>query len=108
MARKSLWHVSQPLLHRRISPAPASLLTCADKPRTLALEYSFFDAFNLYFRMTPVVGGDSEVRVYLCQRWRITTEWQIPKVEQVMNGAPGVLRGRDFGYIDQMFASMEW
>jgi hypothetical protein len=80
----------------------------SDKPRTLALEHSFFDAFGLYFSMNPIIGGDSLVRLYSCQRWKINDQWEMPAMDTVMNGAPGVERGRDFGYIDQLFASMEW
>lgn len=32
----------------------------------------------------------------------------MPTVDTVMNGTSGIVRGRDFGYIDQMFASMDW
>jgi hypothetical protein len=58
--------------------------------------------------MNPIIGGDSLVRLYSCQRWKINDQWEMPAMDTVMNGAPGVERGRDFGYIDQLFASMEW
>jgi hypothetical protein len=56
--------------------------------------------------MVPIVGGESDVKLYTCRRWRVTEEWKMP--DNVMIGAPGVVRGRDFGYIDEMFASIEW
>lgn len=124
----------------------------SDKPRTLALEQSFFDSISHYFRTTPIVplsqfrtssttpdrpamendtaassslpqGGcvsctsDAEddtfaPRLYIYQRWRLTSSWRMPeRGQEVMNGvtaSDGVKRGRDFGYTEQMFAALEW
>jgi hypothetical protein len=79
-----------------------------DKSRTLALEESFFDAFGQYFRMMPVVGGEWEAKVFICRRWRTTEEWALPDATEAMSRRPGIVRGRDFGLIDQLFGSLEW
>lgn len=58
--------------------------------------------------MDSIVGGDSEVKLYSCRRWKVNDAWRMPEIDQVMGGAPGIERGRDFGYIDQIFASIEY
>jgi hypothetical protein len=57
--------------------------------------------------MSPVLGVD-DARIYICRRWKITTEWSMPNVKEVMNGGKGVVRGRDFGLVDQLFGSIDW
>jgi hypothetical protein len=78
-----------------------------DKSRTLNLEESFFDSLGKYFQVTPVIGVDG-ANIYICRRWRVTEEWTMPAISEVMNGVKGVVRGRDFGLVDQLFASLEW
>ncbi|GMK55489.1 hypothetical protein CspeluHIS016_0205450 [Cutaneotrichosporon spelunceum] len=78
------------------------------KSRSLALEESFFDSFARYFRMEPVMGPVGDVKLFLCRRWRVTEEWQLPDLSRVMNGAPGVVVGRSFGLAESLFAEMEW
>ncbi|WWC90659.1 uncharacterized protein L201_005595 [Kwoniella dendrophila CBS 6074] len=76
--------------------------------RTLSLEESFFDSLALYFKTTPVRGGDWEAKVFICRRWKITEEWTLPDVKDVMNGGKGVIRGRSYGLVDDLFGSLEW
>jgi len=58
--------------------------------------------------LTPVIGGEYEAKVYICRRWRITDEWVLPDIKGVMNGAKGIVRGRDWGLEDGLFAAMEF
>ncbi|WVQ68013.1 uncharacterized protein L199_006219 [Kwoniella botswanensis] len=85
-----------------------SQLIIIDTSRTLALEESFFDSFSLYFQMIPVRGSDWEAKIFICKRWNVTDEWALPDIKDVMNGGKGVLRGRSFGLIDELFGSLEW
>lgn len=32
----------------------------------------------------------------------------MPKEKEVMSGAKGIVRGRDFGFIDELFASLDY
>ncbi|WVF72849.1 hypothetical protein IAT40_007667 [Kwoniella sp. CBS 6097] len=57
---------------------------------------------------TPVRGGDWEAKVFICRRWKVTDEWTLPGVKDVMNGGKGVIRGRSFGLVDDLFGSLEW
>ncbi|TYJ53404.1 hypothetical protein B9479_005951 [Cryptococcus floricola] len=76
--------------------------------RTLALEESFFDALARYFHMSPVRGGDWEAKVFICRRWKVTKEWALPGVKDVMNGGKGVVRGRSYDLIDELFGALDW
>jgi hypothetical protein len=87
--------------------SPPAMRLTPDKSRTLNLEQSFFDSLGRYFQMKPVIGVD-DARIYICRRWKVTTEWTLPGVNEVMNGVRGVVRGRDFGFEEQLFASIEW
>ena len=80
----------------------------ADHLRSLSLEESFFNALNLYFKLTPVTGGQWETKIFICKRWRVTEEWALPVLSEVMKGGKGIVRGRSFGLIDEIFGSMEW
>jgi hypothetical protein len=72
------------------------------------LEESFFDALGQYFQLQPVVGGSWDAKVYICKRWKVTAKWTIPDILTVMNGSKEVVRGRSFGFIEQLFGSLEW
>lgn len=86
----------------------AALLT-PGKSRSLNLEESFFDAFSHYFRMEPVLGvHDPEVKLFLCSRWKVNEQWQLPDIKHVMAGAPGVVKGRSYDLIDSLFNALEW
>lgn len=74
-----------------------------DQTRNLALEESFFDALDQYFKLTPVTDSCWEAKVFICKRWRITEAWQIPSMSIIMNGGRGVIRGRGFGLVDELF-----
>ncbi|TXT12904.1 hypothetical protein VHUM_01305 [Vanrija humicola] len=79
------------------------------KSRSLALEESFFDSFGRYFELTPVLGGGwDEERIFVCRRWRVTEEWRLPSLKQVMAPQPGVVVKRSFGLVDDLFAHLEW
>jgi hypothetical protein len=90
-------------LRRSVEPADME-----DHSRTLALEETFFDSLNLYFQMTPVLGGHEDTKIYLCRRWPVTEEWSLPTMQDVMHGGKGVTQGRAFGLIDEMLGSMQW
>jgi hypothetical protein len=96
-----------------------------DKSRTLALEESFFQAFSLYFHISPVLsrsrhsqhsewklhGEEFDTHLYVAKRWRVPEDWKIPGLEMIMSpeGAQGVCRGQGgWGLIEGMFASLEW
>ncbi|WVR07525.1 hypothetical protein IAU60_004567 [Kwoniella sp. DSM 27419] len=79
-----------------------------DTSRTLALEESFFNSLALYFQTTPVRGGDWEAKVFICRRWRVTSDWTLPDVNEVMNGGRGVIRGRSYDLVDDLFGALEW
>lgn len=80
------------------------------KSRSLGLEESFFDSFSRYFRSQPVLDGgwDEEVKIFLCRRWRVTSEWKLPEQELVMAGAPGIVQGRSYDLVDSLFSAIEW
>lgn len=59
--------------------------------------------------MEPVLGvADDEVKLFLCRRWRVTPEWKVPDLQHVMNGAPGVVKGRSYDLVDSLFTAIEW
>ncbi|WRT68454.1 uncharacterized protein IL334_005430 [Kwoniella shivajii] len=91
--------------HGRVIAQP---LAWGDTSRTLALEESFFDSFSLYFHMAPVRGGHWDAKVFICKRWTVSEEWTLPDIKDVMNGGKGVLRGRSFTLVDDLFGSLEW
>ena len=58
-------------------------------------------------------GADTDAfapKLFLFQRWRTTSEWKMPAMDDIMSGkgVQGIRRGRDFGYTEQMFAALEW
>ena len=86
----------------------ANATLTVDQSRTLILEESFFDTLSLYFKLTPVTGKDWEAKIFICKRWRVTEEWRLPGLCEVMKGGKGIIRGKDFGLIDSLFGSLEW
>lgn len=81
------------------------------KSRSFNLEESFFDAFARYFSMTPVLGPrrDPDVKLFVCQRWKINEDWTLPDQQHVMSPPKGVVvPARNFGLAEQVFASLEW
>ncbi|OWZ41384.1 hypothetical protein C361_03897 [Cryptococcus neoformans Tu259-1] len=76
--------------------------------RTLALEESFFDALAHYFKTTPVRGGTWEAKVFIGKRWKVTKDWSLPDIKDVMNGSKEVIRGRSYGLIDELFGTLDW
>lgn len=80
-----------------------------DKSRTLALEQSFFDTLSLYFRLEPVVGGQTGAKIYICRRWRVTEDWVVPEEKDVMNGSERVVKGRGgMSVMEEMLGAIEW
>ena len=80
-----------------------------DKSRTLALEQSFFDTLSLYFRVEPVVGGDTGAKIYICRRWPVTESWVLPEEKDVMNGSKEVVKGQGgYGLMEEMLGAIEW
>nr|XP_019044740.1 hypothetical protein I302_06653 [Kwoniella bestiolae CBS 10118]OCF23670.1 hypothetical protein I302_06653 [Kwoniella bestiolae CBS 10118] len=53
-------------------------------------------------------GSDWEAKVFICRRWNVTDEWSLPDIKGVMNGGKGVIRGRSFSLVDDLFGSLEW
>lgn len=82
--------------------------TFVDTTRTLALEESFFDALAYYFKTTPVRGGTWEAKVFIGKRWKVTKDWSLPDIKDVMNGSKEVIRGRSYGLIDELFGTLDW
>ncbi|WWC71520.1 uncharacterized protein I206_105478 [Kwoniella pini CBS 10737] len=103
-----------PLLHtllqltEPLEPLLAEAETFGPEVILSSLEESFFDSLALYFQTTPVRGGDWEAKVFLCKRWKVTEEWSLPDIKDVMNGGKGVVRGRSFGLVDDLFGALEW
>ncbi|WVO23085.1 uncharacterized protein IAS62_004430 [Cryptococcus decagattii] len=76
--------------------------------RTLALEESFFDALAHYFKTKPVRGGTWEAKVFIGKRWKVTKDWSLPDIKDIMNGSKEVIRGRSYGLIDELFGTLDW
>jgi hypothetical protein len=64
--------------------------------------------FGQYFKMDPVIGGQWDAKMFICRRWKTTEEWSLPSVKDVMMARKGIVRGRDYGLVDQLYGSLEW